>query len=357
MKKFFLISTLLVIVCIAAVFFALQRPMPPSPTPALQATPPLNASAITPTPKAATAQATASKKQPLIDALPLAQAAQSAAAHYEYSISLPPYSQPLGKGDFDRLNPNHFYAVTMLLEDTNQQVSLTLNQYRFIHPATIEVSLSGSQFSSAVATIVDPMTQQTIATSRLIKKAEVWQGEIAGQADWPPELNIQVRANPTNAKPVALTANARYYQPSATLLTIAQPYPHKSDLVIPLQLEVKQSGSYRIRANLFTPDGTPVSHLVEKQKLSEGKQVFHLKAHHSVLEPFSAKSGPSRFTLKTFVIEKMSPMPGKRAQFGDSKVSEYEITDFYFDALERQPYQPSAAEQQRLSYLQKMAGN
>ncbi|AUJ69386.1 hypothetical protein [Pseudoalteromonas sp. NC201] len=355
MKKFLLISAILIVICITAGYFALQREALPSPE--LAATPQVTTPILTPpttppvTPKTAITQ-----KQSLIESLPLAQAAQSAAAHYEYTISLPPYSQPLGKGDFDRLNPNHFYAIEMPIEENNEQVSLSLNQYRFVHPATIEISLSGSQFSNATATILDPTSQQTLSTTRLKESNGIWLGAVDGETTWPQELNVVVRAKPNSAKAVALTASIRYYQPSATLLAIAEPYPEQADLIIPLQLEVKQSGTYRIRANLFTPDGTPISHLVEKQKLSEGKQVFNLKAHQSVLAPFSAKSGPSQFTLKTFVIERMSPMPGELAQFGDSKITEYHITDFYFDALEKRPYKPSAAERQRLGYLQKMAG-
>ncbi|PCK33196.1 hypothetical protein [Pseudoalteromonas piscicida] len=354
MKKFLFISALLVLICLVAGYFALQQPAAqfnqPYKQPASSSAKPVKSTAPKPS------QQPEVKSKSLIESLPLAQAAESAAAHYEHSISIPPYSQPLNKNDVDRIDPNHFYAIEMPLEETDQRISLALNQYRFVHPATIEISLSGSSFSSAVATVLDPTSQQPLANVRLSKHEEMWQGAIDGETDWPQELNVIVRANPKNAKPVALTASARYYQPSATLLAIAKPYPEQADLMIPLQLEVKKSGTYRIRANLFTPDGTPVSHLVEKQKLSEGKQVFHLKAHQSVLEPFSAKSGPSQFTLKTFVIEKMSPMPGELAQFGDSKISEYKIIDFYFDALDKRPYQPSAAEKQRLGYLQKMAG-
>ncbi|UDM62287.1 hypothetical protein KIJ96_03210 [Pseudoalteromonas piscicida] len=354
MKKFLLISVILIVVCITAGYFALQREAQPSPElPAPQVTTPI---LTPPTTQPTTPKTAITQKQSLVESLPLAQAAQTAAAHYEYTISLPPYSQPLGKGDFDRLNPNHFYAVEMPIEENNEQVSLSLNQYRFVHPATIEISLSGSQFSNATATILDPTSQQTLSTTRLKESDGIWLGAVDGETTWPQELNVVVRAKPSSAKAVALTASIRYYQPSATLLAIATPYPEQADLIIPLQLEVKQSGTYRIRANLFTRDGTPISHLVEKQKLSEGKQVFNLKAHQSVLAPFSAKSGPSQFTLKTFVIERMSPMPGELAQFGDSKITEYHITDFYFDALEKRPYQPSAAERQRLGYLQKMAG-
>lgn len=120
MKKFLLISAILIVICITAGYFALQREALPSTE--LAATPQVTTPILTPpttppvTPKTAITQ-----KQSLIESLPLAQAAQSAAAHYEYTISLPPYSQPLGKGDFDRLNPNHSMPSKCQLKKTTNK--------------------------------------------------------------------------------------------------------------------------------------------------------------------------------------------------------------------------------------------
>ena len=118
---------------------------------------------------------------------------------------------------------------------------------------------------------------------------------------------------------------------------------------MPANLTVIKSGLYRLRANLYS--GTsPLAHLVAKARLDEGSEQIDFKAHWSVLPKQT-----NDLRLSDFVIERMSPSPGERNSFGQSKVSEFAIEDFAYDSLQQLPYQANKQELQSLEFLQGLA--
>ncbi|WP_440055537.1 hypothetical protein ACSLBF_05180 [Pseudoalteromonas sp. T1lg65] len=293
-------------------------------------------------------------EQDIIDTLPLREAAKGVAAMYEQSLRSPPYSQPLNPADFDRLNPNHFYPVEMPVGNTQQKIALSLNKYRFIHPDKVQILVQGDiTTANAELFVIDEKKQ--LAEVQLVQTPSGWVAELAGNSTWPIDLNLLVRANTNSGQPVALTASFKYYQPSATLLSVGKPSAQGPNMEIPIELDVKAAGTFRIRANLFDTSDTPISHLVTREKLDEGKQTVMLKAHHTVLAGHLNSDNPETMRLKTFVIEKVSPRPGEVAQFGDSKIQQQEIRFTDFNLLSNAPYKPNEAEQRRLQYLQNMA--
>ena len=90
--------------------------------------------------------------------------------------------------------------------------------------------------------------------------------------------------------------------------------------------------------------------VVAKARLNEGSEQIDFKAHWSVLPKQT-----NDLRLSDFVIERMSPSPGERNSFGQSKVSEFTIEDFAYDSLQQLPYQANKQELQSLEFLQGLA--
>ena len=65
-------------------------------------------------------------------------------------------------------------------------------------------------------------------------------------------------------------------------------------------------------------------------------------------------SGP--YILGSFVLEKRPAVPGEQTQYGDSEQAEYQLEPFALSQLSDEPWQPDEQEQQRLQFLQQMAG-
>ncbi|WP_192509572.1 hypothetical protein [Pseudoalteromonas aurantia] len=286
-------------------------------------------------------------------ALPLAQAAQNIVPMYAHTLTFPPYSQPLSHNDFTLLNPNHFYPIKMPTNDTGSEISLALSKYRYHPPETIEYLLTGD-ITTAQIIISEQASSTVLSQVQVTPVNGVYSGKIAGKSNWPASLSLTVKAQTPEDK-VNLVANFQYQAPSATLVKVHPPYTKHADMVFDLTLDVHQKGIYRVRANLLDQDNNPISHLVSKARLKDGLQTIKLAAHQSVFFQQSSASTATQFILTQFVIEKMSSLPGEKAQFGDSKVKQYDINDFYIDGLDRQDYQPSAHEKQKLAFLKSLA--
>lgn len=272
------------------------------------------------------------------------------ASVYAAELTTPPYSRPLNKEDFDKLNPNHFSANTVPVDDNGGQISASLEKYRFSYPEPVQIWLDGEGIHSAKVQLFAVGSKTRLAQSVMKYDNGRWQVTLSGQQDFPMQLQANVLASVGN-KTIPIALQFKYTQPAASLIQLGKPEAKGADMQVPATLEVFQPGLYRLRANLFTQNNTPVAQLTAKQKLDKGQQQVWFKAHSSVLQGTQAP-----YVLKTFVIERMSPAPGVPKQFGDSKIQEHPIEDFDVQGLDLSEYQPTDRELQRLEFLNQMAG-
>ncbi|CAM4146031.1 hypothetical protein [Pseudoalteromonas byunsanensis] len=277
----------------------------------------------------------------------LSEAAQHVATQYEQTLKYPPYSQPLTEHDEDRLNPNYFYPVTSLVEGSEQSLSVKLSKYRYVYPEDIVVEVTGPELKQVELKLVDIDTQQEYAST--ILQSSPFTGRFKGEKQFPRALQLVASAKFADKK-VPVVAQFQYMQPTAKIVDVSDVYPQNDNMIIELNLDVSNPGTYRVRANLFTTDGQPLAHLVSKEKLSKGSQSLKLKAHWSVL-----RENTSNMVLSGFVVERMSPSPAEPASYGSSDIKTYEIKDFAFDSLQQLPYQASSKEQQSLEFLRHLA--
>lgn len=268
---------------------------------------------------------------------------------YAAELTFPPYSQPLKSNDFDRLKPNYFNPQNVIINDQGDSISATLSQYRYIYPEPIKITLEGVGIDNATFHLTDTETNKTLAKGKFSQVHDIWQLEVKGKKSFPyqPQAKIIVKVN---GKTIPIVLALRYINPVATITSFESPIAKGADMVIKANITTKESGLYRVRANLFDANDQPIAHLVNKKKLSEGNKQISLKAHSGVL---SGKKPP--FYLSTIMVELMSPSPSVPKRFGHSLVTKFAIDDFAVSSLDITPYQASAQELQRLELLQQMA--
>lgn len=342
-------SVVITLVCVA--WFLTEAPLPetkavatvtndtalpiPNPNPVQQAS---NHASVAPAQPAPTVTEVAMKSNALF-----------IAGAYANELNYPTYSRPLTKYDVDRLEPNFFAKEIVPINDDGDQLVLSLAKYRFNSPEKIELVLRGPGIESSEVVARPVGTRDSLAAARFTPKQGYWTATIEGNDTFPLELELMVDSI-VQGKRIPMIAHVKYSQPTATLIKVDQPRAFDSDMRFAMTFEVKKAGLYRVKANLFSSSGVPVAHLVAREKLSTGRQTMNISAHVSVL-----KDQIAPFTLKTFVVELMSPSPGEPKLYGNSDVKELKVDDFAVEALVDKPYEPSPAELQRLQFLQKMA--
>ena len=278
----------------------------------------------------------------------IAKAASAVAQQYQQSLAFPPYSQPLTVYDEDRLKPNQFFPVTSPVGEQGGELTLSLSQYRYVYPQAIKLTISAQNLGKAQVTLSDTDTKQPLKTHSGVARDNELVITFKGEEDYPRNLQLLVEADIVG-KMVPVVAQIQYMPPSATLTSFDNAYPRNDNMIVPANLTVIKSGLYRLRANLYS--GTsPLAHLVAKARLDEGSEQIDFKAHWSVLPKQT-----NDLRLSDFVIERMSPSPGERNSFGQSKVSEFTIEDFAYDSLQQLPYQANKQELQSLEFLQGLA--
>ncbi|WP_155730954.1 hypothetical protein [Pseudoalteromonas luteoviolacea] len=291
----------------------------------------------------------ASEPNDPVEKMQVETAAQNIAIGYRESLKFAPYSQPLTVNDKDRLNPNKFIPISTPIFGEEQPVSLSLNKFRFIKPEPVEVWLDGDGIQSAQVQVGIVGEKNTVYSAEL--QVNGGRAETTLAAINLPIGDISVKAiADINGQEVILVAHAKYMKPSAKLINVASVAVEQSDLLISLQLDVQEAGIYRVRANLY--DGElPLAHLVGKRKLGTGKEFITLKAHQSVI-PQAAKA----LELRTFVVERMSSIPGEGTRYGTSEITDAALPDVDISKLDRTPYTPSEKELASLAFLEQLAG-
>lgn len=265
---------------------------------------------------------------------------------YAADMTYPSYSMPLLSNDKNYLEPNHFSEVKIPVLDGSHTASLSLDKYRFDYPESITVTLNSELAVDHIEyELLDPETRKSLATQYTQELIT----EFLPQKEWPQEVRIKAVISFLDGKDT-LTTDIQFSNPVAYVTSIEPPYSAGSDMVLPLNIEVKESGNYRIRANLFQADGKPIASLRNKGRLSQGDAVFELKAHSSVL-----KNDVAEFELRNITVEKMSDFPGEKTRYGTSRKTVFPISSFDISSLSDEPYQMSEQEKERLRFLNDIA--
>ncbi|MBE1275458.1 hypothetical protein [Enterovibrio baiacu] len=287
--------------------------------------------------------------------MPQAITAQlSQIAHtFEQELHYPSYSQPIANASSPYLRPNAFSEVEMPILGGNHSASIVLEQYRFFYPAPVPFKVRSSlPVQSLRYEVIDIDSKEVLATGQ----SDSNQAQIKGESDWPQQVRLKVMASfsskgQSSGGEEILTTDFGYQNPVAKVVGHQPAYADGADWVIPVDIDATEKGVYRLRANLFKEDGSPVAVLTQKTRLGEGDGEIILKVHKSVLN-----SGKETYQLKNIQLERMSGRPGEKASYGMSDLPVLDLGELNNDALSSDPYQPSEQERQKLEFLKQLAG-
>lgn len=287
---------------------------------------------------------------------PIAASFALVAQSYAAELATPAYSRPLTESDSQLLNPDQFFAQSIPAAGGGS-FRLEASQYRFSYPEPVVVRLiaDGVQLSAVRVTLVAELTGRRLA-SQAVESEEGKAGEgsrynasLKAAADWDGPVRVLFSFD-YRGEAQQLQTGIEYSQPVAEITGVGRSSAQGADLVIPVQLQVKLAGHYRLRANLLTAAHEPIAQLTTRQALGKGPQQLQLKAHKTVL---SGRHGP--YLLSTFVLERMSPQPAEPTRYGRSSQAEFEVEAIALDSLSDEAVVVSTEEQQRLELLQRLA--
>lgn len=347
MRKKIVLSLLLVLIALAAFWF-----WPKNETAAVAVEPPLSDASAEPrqtpvVPAAAQVQMDQYQQEELQQSFSLLSQA------YAAELSYPAYSRPLTVADHQLLNPNHFDAVALPLEG-GASASLVLPKYRFTYPDAVEFKLvmHGLSAQQVKAELREQQSGKVLAQADLTAGADSaeWAHQFDARENWDGAMELVVLFE-AQGKTQQLQTGLDYSQPVATITGIGSSSSRGADLVIPVALQVKKAGMYRLRANLFTENKQPLAVLTAEEQLTEGSAQLELRAFKQVLQQ---QAGP--YWLGTFVLELRSAMPGEASRYGDSKEPGFVVDAINFAQLSDEPFVLSDEEKQRLEFLQQLAG-
>lgn len=275
------------------------------------------------------------------------------AKHYEQNIRYPDYSIPINQGQTDLLTPLKALPVNLNLgEDVDSSAHLISERFTYKHGDTIKATLIASgPISPSQANIELVENNRTLDTFSVTSKNGDFQAKLSAKnTDWPVDLHIKASFNFGEHGRLAILAPIKYSPDNGTILSVGKAYVDGVNLSIPVNLDIRQPGRYRLSANLFNQQNTPIAHLNAKQNLTEGKNIWILQVHSEVLR---SANNPGPYLLDTWVLTKLPERPGIRTSYGDSKVGKVEIKGFPLHLYDATPWHDPQNEA-RLQFLNKL---
>ncbi len=271
---------------------------------------------------------------------------------YAAELSYPSYSRPLTSADHQLLSPNHFDSIALPL-DGGGSASLVLPKYRFSYPEPVvfQLVMDGLAATQVKAELRLQQSGEVLAQTELVagEDSSVWEDQFEASEQWDGALELVVVFEALG-KTQQLQTALHYSYPVATITGVGSSSSRGADLLIPVELEVKKAGVYRLRANLFTESKQPLAVLTAEEQLTQGSARLELRAFKQVLQQ---QGGP--FWLGTFVLELRSSKPGEPDRYGNSKEPGFMVDAINFGQLTDEPFELTDEEKQRLQFLQQLA--
>ena len=290
------------------------------------------------------------------------------AQDYKQLIKFPPYSMPLSENNHDLLNPYEFVPTKRPLDNENKfSFELKVSRYVLFNgsPIPITLTLLSNQsdplpavqslkvdlLSAGVSVATIPLALTTDESKQKVYSANYLPSSSAA-AQWKPELSIRVVIKLQGRSETGLVESFQYIQPVAKVTGIGPEKIEGPNLYIPLLMDSKQAGRYKIEANLFTSTGSPVSHLVSRASLPAGAGMMPLRVHVVTLKDKQA-AGP--YVLKDILVQRLPDELGGDSAYGAAPAdAEYKIKGFALDRYSQEKFSDPVL-QEKLNFLEQLA--
>lgn len=290
------------------------------------------------------------------------------AQDYKQLIKFPPYSMPLSDNNHDLLNPYEFIPTKRPMDNDNKfSFELKISRYVLFHgsPIPVTLTLQSNQneplpevqslkvdlLSSGVPVASIPMALTTNETKQKVYTANYLPNS-ADAAQWKSELSIRVNIKLQGKQETGLVETFQYIQPVAKVTGIGAEKIEGPNLYFPMLMDTKQAGRYKVEANLFTANGSPVSHLVSRGSLPAGAGMMPMRVHVVTLKEKQA-AGP--YILKDILVQRLPDELGGDSAYGSAPTdAEYKIKGFPLDKYSQEKFTDPVL-QEKLNFLEQLA--
>ncbi len=276
----------------------------------------------------------------------------------------PATSMPIASEEaLQKYIPNQTVGASLPYEGPDGEslrFGLRTDKFRYFEDEVIEifVNLIGSNdlidADIVVSVVADREELYRVAHGPLSLgafKAQINTKEI-NTDNWPKELHLQAVAI-INGETMQVVETIRFEKQVASVKSVGKGTVEDDYLVIPVAIETKLKGYFRVTAVLFSEkSGKPLVHLEGKSKISINNDTVNLKAQLRSLQ-VSDDEGP--YELQHLWLEKMPGPPDYEMAYGVAAEDSYPVGKHSFDEYADSDFEDPAA-QRSLEFLQKIGG-
>lgn len=288
------------------------------------------------------------------------------ADEYEHSLKYPTYSIPLAETQWDLLHPNAFIPVKGTVADPPISLELVLPHYTLFREEPFFIQLKVTSLSQKPLPVVLEIHGEWFTPQKILERFPLrlvyntlteqhFQKDYSPSHplpdEWPDEIYLRVVLTLEGQGSHQQTTVLRYVATQALVMGVGVSFVQAEHLMIPLQIQVKKAGKYRIRANLFdSGTGLPVAHLNQKFPLGMGDQTLELKVHSVTLK---TQQSPGPYRLQDFLITRVPDRPGLVTEYGRSRRLTFVVEGHDLNHYADVPYHNEES-QQRLEWLRRV---
>lgn len=281
---------------------------------------------------------------------------------YEQTTEYPDYSIPLS-GNEHLLNRNKNFPVERNYDRNGNQgaISINLDSFRYEEGDLVsaEAVIQGSAgFKSDVRKVYATVGEETVSFQAfdMGDDERYYHGSLSTR-DLSGELNFKFFVEMHNGDKLLQTVPFEVYSPIGEITGVGGTYVENNELIIPVKVDVDESGYYRLSGNLIHQEsGRAVSHLQGKKYLrTSGTSTIELKVYG---KHFVDNDLEGDFALKALQLMQQPTVPGpdNKTKWGKERDEPLMIRDIRKGAFSETPYtDPLIAE--RLDFLNNISNN
>lgn len=292
------------------------------------------------------------RKPPIPDDNPVKFMLVNVAEQYQQASRYPPYSLPLTDVQANAYRGNVYQPVVLPLADGGH-FTVTLEKFRFTRGEDILVAaqLSGPPVvaRNMRATLEATGNRSALESTTLRQQKDgLYQGTLNSDVD-PGEYRLVVEAS-VDSKPLRHVSTLTIEPDLGDFTGLGEASVTNNDLLIPVEFDARESGFYRLSAQLYN-QGRPLAQLTAEHQLDVTASTIILRAHGSVI---ADKNISGKLQLRGLQIQRLPARPGDRTDYAFGPDGGYDFSPPDLDGL-RNTRAGDAESEQRAAMLKSMA--
>ncbi len=291
-------------------------------------------------------------KTPIPDDNPVRFMLASVAEQYQQASRYPPYSLPLSEAQAKAYRGNVFQPVVLPLADGGR-FTVILEKFRFTRGEDILVvaQLSGPPVvARTMRATLESTGDRTAFDSTVLRQQsnDLYQGALDSDVR-PGEYRLVVEAS-VDSKPLRNVSTLTIEPDLGKFTGLGDVRVTNNDLLIPVEFDARESGYYRLGAQLYN-QGRPLAQLSAEHHLDSTASTITLRAHGSVI---ADRDISGKLQLRGLQIQRLPARPGDRTDYAFGPEEGFDFSPPDLDGL-RNTRAGDPESEQRAAMLKSMA--